>query len=70
MRHLSPRFQDRVMDALTDYPQTAGDLAERLQHHVDTVHLCLRKLAQKGLVEQAGKVRRMGLWRMARTRRG
>jgi len=65
---ISPSFEERVLDALMDYPQTASDLADRLEHHVNRVHDCLRILSTKGLVEPAGNVKRNALWRMKRTR--
>lgn len=69
MRHATITFENRVMDVLHDYPQTASDVADRLEHHVKRVQECLRKLAERGLVEQRGNVKRNGLWQLARTKR-
>ena len=68
-RNVSAQFENRVMDLLHDFPQTPSDLADRLGHHVDCITRCLRQLAQRGLVEQSGRVKRTGLWTLTRTRR-
>jgi len=68
-RYTSKPFEDRVMDALMDYPQTAADIAERFCHHVDSVERCLNALMAKGLVEVRGKWNRHRLWQMRRTTR-
>lgn len=62
-------MEDRVMDALMEYPQTSADLADQLGNHPRSVNGCIRELRDRGLVQPTGKYGKHVIWAMARTRK-